>query len=111
MVHTSVAVGVEGYGWSGRILQNGSTVSDHLGSSSSRTAITFSCVPYAANDDEVATANYTGLFSPSSTSEVTYKVQGAGRAVAWSWNRGEDATDTSDRANSVSTLTLMEVSA
>tara|TARA_B100001029_G_C15063887_1_gene461506 strand:- start:3856 stop:4416 length:561 start_codon:yes stop_codon:yes gene_type:complete len=112
LVTASIACGVDNYGCSFRILQDGSTVSDHIGlsaSSGSRTPITFSTIPYSVNDDEVATASYTGLFSPSSTGAVTYKVQGAGRAVSWSWNRGEDATDTSDRADAVSTLTLMEI--
>ena len=109
LLHVSIAGGVNAYGVSYRILQNGSTVADHLGSSTSRTAITFGLVPYASNDDEVATASYIGLFSPSSESAVTYKIQGAGRASDWSYNRGEDATNTSDRANAVSTLTLMEI--
>ena len=112
LVTVCMAVGVDNYAWSGRILQAGATVSDHIGlsaSSGSRTPITFSTTPYSGNDDEVATASYTGLFSPSSTSAVTYKVQGVGRAVAWSFNRGEDATDSYDRCDSVSTITLMEI--
>ena len=111
LVLVSCAVGTNSLGWAGRILQAGSTVADHLGSptSSSRTHITFGTVPYAVNDDEIATANYTGLFSPSSTSAVEYKVQGAGRGDSWSFNRCEDGTDSYGRADAVSTLTLMEI--
>ena len=112
LVTVCIAVGVDNYAVSLRILQNNSTVSDHIGlsaSSGSRTPITLGVNPYTSNDDEVVTGSYTGLFSPSSTSAVTYKVQGVGRAAAWSFNRGEDGTNTYDRCDAVSTITLMEI--
>ena len=111
LVSTSIACGVDTYSVSFRILQAGSTVSDHLGASSSRTPTTFGAVPYASNDDEFVTVSYTGLFSPSSTSAVTYKVQGVARASNWSFNRCEDTNDSYDRANAVSSITLMEIKA
>ena len=107
-----MTIGTNEWGIVLRIIQNGSLVTEHYGQTGdSRTAHTFSVVPYAANDDETATATYSGLYSPNSTSQVTYMVQGGGRTSgSWSYNRSEDSLSTNaSRSRGVSSIVLQEI--
>ena len=112
LVTASMTIGTNEWGIVLRIIQNGSLVTEHYGQTGdSRTAHTFSVVPYAANDDETATATYSGLYSPNSTSQVTYMVQGGGRTSgSWSYNRSEDSLSTNaSRSRGVSSIVLQEI--
>jgi hypothetical protein len=112
LVTASVTVGTTNWGVVLRILQNGSTVSDHYGlGGDQRTAHTFATVPYAANDDETSTASYCGLFSPATTSPVTYKIQGGARSSTnWAFNRSQDSPSTnSSRSRGISSIVLQEI--
>jgi hypothetical protein len=112
LLMTSATVGTNDWGIVFRILQNDSTVAEHLGDTGdSRSPVTFGTNPYGQNDDEISTACYSGVFSPSSTSAVTYKVQGSSRTTTtWSFNRAEDSPSTNTaRSLATSSLILMEI--
>ena len=60
------------------------------------------------SQDGMMSTAFTYVDSPSTTSQITYKVQGACRSpAAWSYNRSY--RDYSGRAKGVSTLTLLEL--
>ena len=113
LLTASITCGTENWGVLFRVLQGGSVVTGQIGADDGggRSVHTFSTVPYAANDDETATASYTGIFSPATASAVTYKIQGAARTgTTWSFNRSEDSPSSNQsRSKGVSSLVLMEI--
>lgn len=112
LVTASMTIGTNDWGILLRILQNGSVDPNHYGQTGdSRSSHTFSVVPYAANDDETATTTYCGLFSPGTTSQVTYMIQGGGRTTSnWSYNRSDDSpTTNASRSRGVSSIVLQEI--
>ena len=71
------------------------------------TGFAFSSTESYSQDGMMSTA-FTYVDSPSTTSQITYKVQGACRSpAAWSYNRSY--RDYTGRAKGVSTLTLLEL--
>lgn len=113
LLTASICCGTENWGVLFRVLQGGSVVTGQIGADDGggRSVHTFSTVPYAANDDETATASYTGIFSPATSSAVTYKIQGTARTgTTWTFNRSEDSpSSNSSRSKGVSSLVLMEI--
>ena len=64
----------------------------------------------ASNDDVSGTTSLNFLDSPSSTSELTYKVQMAVSASGTgTFNRGRTDTDNSQNSRGASTITVMEI--
>ena len=113
LLTASITCGTNEWGVLFRVLQGGAVEAGNIGldDGAGRSVHTFSTVPYAANDDETATASYTGLFSPASSSAVEYKIQGAARTTTtWSFNRSEDSPSSNgSRSKGVSSLVLMEI--
>lgn len=108
MLNTSGSV----YGQYIRLLKGGSTIAGALGTvSGSRTAITaYAGTPGDAAEMDTCHINY--LDSPSSTSAVTYTLDGSARAATtWTVNYPYEDGDYNYHGHSVSTITLMEIGA
>lgn len=82
-------------------------------STNSRSEVSFALVPIGTYmDDDMGTAGFTYLDSPSTTSAITYKIQGTSRAVGdWAYNMSDDQSDSGAFAQGISTITAMEVGA
>ena len=80
-------------------------------STNNRSAVSFAMVPIATYiDDDMGTAGFTYQDSPTTTSTLTYKIQGACRAVGdWAYNRSDDLQNSAAMADGISTITAMEV--
>ena len=108
MLNTSGSV----YGQYIRLLRGGSTIAGALGTvTGSRTAITgYAGTPNDAAEMDTCHINY--LDSPSSTSAVTYTLDGSARAATtWTVNYPYEDGDYDYHGHSVSTITLMEIGA
>jgi hypothetical protein len=93
-----------------RLLRNGTPVG--VGSSSnSRSAVSFALVPIGTYmDDDMGSGGFTYLDSPSTTSAITYKIQGASRAGGnWAYNMSDDQQNNPAFAQGISTITALEV--
>ena len=111
-----ITTGAETYGVVLKIQRGGSDISGALGTvTGSRVASTAYSSGHSSDDAEMQSTYMSYLDSPSSTSALTYTVQGSARyqpaAVAWTVNYPHTDTDASYTAHSVSTITLMEVGA
>ena len=62
-------------------------------------------------DDKIVSADFSYVDEPSSTSQLTYKVQAVSRYSphSWGYNRSYDNTNGPAYGQGVSTLTLMEI--
>ena len=62
-------------------------------------------------DDQMGSASFSYMDEPSSTSSLTYKVQGISRYSPhqWSYNKSHDTGDSGANGQGVSTLTLLEI--
>ena len=80
-------------------------------SSNSRAAISSAHVPNGTYiDDDIGASTITYLDSPATTSSITYKIQGASRAVGnWAYNMSDDQSNTASFAQAISTITVMEI--
>jgi len=100
----------QGYGVGFSLLRNSTALG--LGNVSGTTA-TFGCVTTGSNDDDFATAPFSYLDSPSTTSATTYKLQVLGRdEKSFTINAGGDYADDSNthrRLIGTSTITVMEI--
>lgn len=93
-----------------RLVRSGTVIG--VGSSSgSRARCSFAMVPIATYmDDDMGTAGTTFLDNPTTTSALTYKVQGSSRAVGnWSYNMSDDQQNAFAFGNGMSTITAIEV--
>jgi len=111
-----ISTGGETYGVVLKIQRGGSDIAGALATvSGNRVASTAFSSGHSSDNAELQSTYVSYLDSPSSTSELTYTVQGAARyqpaAVAWTVNYPYDDTNASYTNHSVSTITLMEVGA
>jgi len=111
-----ITTGAETYGVVLKIQRNGSDIAGALGTvTGNRVASTAYSSGHSSDDAEMQSTYMSYLDSPSSTSALTYTVQGSARyqpaAVAWTVNYPHTDTNASYTAHSVSTITLMEVGA
>jgi hypothetical protein len=111
-----ISTGGETYGVVLKIQRGGSDISGALGTvSGSRVASTAYSSGHSSDGAELQSTYISYLDSPSSTSSLTYTVQGAARyqpaAVPWTINYPYEDTNANYTAHSVSTITLMEVGA
>ena len=62
-------------------------------------------------DDQMGSASFSYMDEPSSTSSLTYKVQGISRYSPhqWSYNKSHDTGNSGANGQGVSTLTLLEI--
>ncbi len=111
-----ITTGAETYGVVLKIQRGGSDIAGALGTvTGNRVASTAYSSGHSSDDAEMQSTYMSYLDSPSSTSALTYTVQGSARyqpaAVAWTVNYPHTDTNASYTAHSVSTITLMEVGA
>ena len=80
--------------------------------SGNRTPISFgNSVSGSYYDDKCASSSFSYVDEPSSTSQLTYKVQAISRYSPreWSYNKSYDTGDSFANGQGVSTLTVMEI--
>ena len=111
-----ITTGAQTYGVVLKIQRNGSDIAGALGTvTGNRVASTAYSSGHSSDDAEMQSTYMSYLDSPSSTSALTYTVQGSARyqpaAVAWTVNYPHTDTNANYTAHSVSTITLMEVGA
>ena len=79
---------------------------------SNRTPISFGNTTAGSYlDDKCVSSSFSYVDEPSSTSQLTYKIQAVSRysPQTWSYNKSYDTTDSAAYAQGVSTLTVMEI--
>lgn len=94
-----------------RLTRNGTAVG--VGNSTNnRVAVSFCFVPIGLYmDDDMGSGGFTFLDTPSTTSLITYKVQGTSRAGGnWAFNMSDDQQNSPGFGQGISTITAMEVS-
>jgi hypothetical protein len=109
-----ITTGAETYGVVLKIQRGGSDIAGALGTvTGSRVASTAYSSGQSSDNAEMQSTYMSYLDSPSSTSALTYTVQGSARyqpaAVAWTVNYPYDDIDANYTSHSVSTITLMEI--
>ena len=80
--------------------------------SGNRTPISFGNTAGGSyNDDKCVSSSFSYVDEPSSTSQLTYKVQAISRysPQTWSYNKSYDTGDSFANGQGVSTLTVMEI--
>jgi len=93
-----------------RLTRNGTPIA-LADASGSRTRATVIGFQYAGvNGDRGAASNICFLDSPSTTSSVTYQIQGFADGGTWGINRNATDADASYNSRAISTITVMEVS-
>ena len=92
-----------------RVLRDSTGLMGVVASGESNNAVSFAFSPKETySQDGMMSSAFSYVDSPSTTSQITYKVQGACRSpAAWSYNRSY--RDYTSRAKGVSTLTLLEL--
>ena len=92
-----------------RVLRDSTGLIGTVASGESNNAVSFAFSPKESySQDGIMSSAFSYVDSPNTTSQITYKVQGACRSpAAWSYNRSY--RDYTSRAKGVSTLTLLEL--
>lgn len=93
-----------------RLVRSGTVIG--VGSSSgNRSRCSFALVPIATYmDDDMGTAGCTFQDTPSTTSSLTYKVQGTSRSTGnWAYNMSDDQQNNPAFGQGISTITAMEI--
>ena len=109
-----ITTGAETYGVVLKIQRDGSDIAGALGTvTGSRVASTAYSSGHSSDGAELQSTYMSYLDSPSSTSSLTYTVQGSARyqpaALTWTVNYPYEDTDANYTSHSVSTITLMEI--
>jgi hypothetical protein len=80
-------------------------------SSNTRSEISFAMIPFGTYiGDDMGSSQFSYLDSPSTTSQITYKIQGASRANGdWAYNMSDDQDNNPAYAQGISTITVMEI--
>ena len=108
-----ITTGAQTYAQYIKIQRGGSDIAGALGAvTGSRKATTGYSVGGTSDNAEMQSTYISYLDSPSSTSSLTYTLQGSGRHTGgWTVNYPYTDTDAAYTGHSVSTITLMEVGA
>ena len=109
-----ITTGAQTYGVVLKIQRDGSDIAGALGTvTGSRVASTAYSSGHSSDGAEMQSTYMSYLDSPSSTSSLTYTVQGSARyqpaALTWTVNYPYEDTDANYTSHSVSTITLMEI--
>jgi len=93
-----------------RLLRDGTPVG--VGNSTNnRSEVSFALVPIGTYmDDDMGSGGFTYLDSPSTTSAITYKIQGTSRSTGnWSYNMSDDQQNNPGFGQGISTITALEI--
>ena len=110
LVQVTVNAGTANWGMYYKLFRDSTALGVGADLGGNRSEATFAGA-YPNHADGVGTGSYTYLDSPSSTSEITYKIQGANRAtsVDWKINKAIGSGNYNYIWSVSSTITLMEV--
>tara|TARA_R110001592_G_scaffold8360_1_gene45675 strand:+ start:113 stop:652 length:540 start_codon:yes stop_codon:yes gene_type:complete len=113
LFQSMITTGTETYAVYIKLQRGGSDIAGALGAvSGNRKATTGYSVGGTSDDAEMQSTYISYLDSPSSTSALTYTLQGSGRHTGgWTVNYPYTDTNASYTGHSVSTITLMEIGA